>query len=114
MNAHELELFGDLMAGAGRGDLLRSVGTRIWAGWHQEILSERHPKRSFLIAFLRFWSAPAGDWIPKGMADYLADRLDPTVSTPDRGGAPPPSDGEVSERDLKELQISVDAHNNTN
>ena len=106
MNAEDLEGQGYRLADAGREDLLRSVGTEIWKRWAGEILKGKHPRRSDLLAFLRGWADPVGDWLPKGMADYLADRLDTAVSTPDLGGRPPLSRSEESERYARDLTIA--------
>lgn len=88
MNAQELQKTGWYLDDLGRQDLLRHIGAAIWMEWSSEIRVEKHPARAALLAFLRCWAAPAGDWLPPGMADYLADRLDKGVSTPDRGGRP--------------------------
>ncbi len=105
MNAEDIERQGYRLADAGREDLLRSVGTEIWNRWAREILKGKHPRRSDLLAFLRGWVDPVENWLPKGMADYLADRLDPAVPTRDSGGRPPLAYSEESERYERDLDI---------
>ena len=106
MNAKDLEFVGWTLADAGRQDLLRSVGHVIWDRWSRGIANGKHPRRSDLLAFLRAWADPAGDWLPERMAEYLADRLDPEVPTPDRGGRPRLSHSKEFKKYARDMQIA--------
>ena len=108
MNAQDLESQGNHLADLGRHDLLRHIGTAIWWRWAGKIREGEHPSRSHLLAFLRAWAAPVGDWLPPGMASYLADRLDPAVSSRDRGGRPRLSSSRESQDYERELRIAGD------
>jgi hypothetical protein len=109
MNDQELQSLGWVLAEAGRVELLRVVGTEIWQRWLHEIMAEgKHPRRAELLAFLRGWAAPAGDWLPDNMAEYLADRLDRAVSTPEPGGRPRLSYEEEAQRMTRDLDIAAD------
>jgi hypothetical protein len=108
MDAEHLETVGWDLADSGRRDLLQKVGARIWHQWAQDIAVGKHPRRSALLAFLRVWVAPLSNWLPHGMAHYLADRLDPEVATPGPVGRPRLSSKKKTEKLSRDESIALD------
>lgn len=69
-------------AGAKAG---RSIGSGVWREWRE---AEYHPTARELAAFLRGYSVPLGGWLPEGMGEYLADRLEGKHPKPKGGRYP--------------------------
>lgn len=67
---------------------IRIVAAAIWAAWLQDMIERRsHPSNRFLAAFL--WAFSKLDWLPPGLAHYLACRLHPKIHYPSsKGGRP--------------------------
>jgi hypothetical protein len=94
MNAADLERWGrtlhqiatDHPDGVG-GDWFMEFGAALWTDWEEDIANDCHPQLSTLLAFARGWGVPGAPWLP-ALARYLADRLDPEVSTRARPGRP--------------------------
>lgn len=98
LHPSDLESRGRALASAVGERAVKSIGTAAWLDWREQ-MSETgaHPKKRYLAAFLRGWAVPIGGWLPDGMADYLADRLDPKVPEPkNQGGRLPRRESERS------------------
>jgi len=78
----------------------RSIGGGIWKRWRED---DYHPTASELAAFLRGYCAPVGGWLPEGMAEYLADRLEKKHPKP-KGGRTPPTAWERHQRWTREAR----------
>ena len=108
VTAGDLERYGSYLGDLRCHELVRHVGNVIWLNLQVGIRDGMHPSNAVLVAFLRCWADPEGDWLPAGMADYLADRFDKAVPTPGPSGHPSKAISKKHDAFRLEIDIAMD------